>query len=216
MRELFDYYINADRTRIKMVISEALPNIISFQNANKDMISVEELNKLDRTSIAKLWITQRSYNGKYRIDTWYTLLREYTDKELLNDITEYIDLILPRRYFGISERIRRNDINLNTSDVNKYYKGIIDVKGSIYHYNDNYSREEFITCKALKKIVDSKPYQKFSTEQLYIMVSNDAKNAGYELIKSKDNLSRDELIALLNFFYKDTELKNLFDYVQYE
>lgn len=135
---------------------------------------------------------------------------------------EFIDLVIPRHYFVLLEEQRLGQ-RIHRREYRDKYRNILDVDGLKFVKFNNYEREGINNKVAKENIRFTKeymdlnyPYKRYNDEILFKMVVKDAENAGYELIKRKNELNRFDLLRLLHFFYRDREMDDLSDFVQYE
>jgi len=208
---LFNFLTTDSRQRFKIIIGQELGRLVKFKNEKNQFISIDELNLIDRESISKEFIKKRTYNGKYRIDTFYDTIYDYSDDELLKNVSEYIDFILPRRYF-IDKKLFDSKFKLEKDSIRKEYKGIDTVKGAVYVYDDNYIRD-----REFYKITDDAYYYNvLSDKELYTILKEECENFGYNLEKTQSNMKRIDMINLLQFLIKDEEMDNESDFINYE
>lgn len=222
--ELFDYYNKSNKTGFKSLLSSFISHS-EFLYKNKsthEVISITELNNLDRETLADAFWKQKTHDYKYTIHGFYTPTRDVSEVEVKQHMIEYIDLVIPRHYFVLLEEQRLGKY-IDRSTCRKKYRNILDIDGLKFVYFDNYEREGTKNKVTKEKIKFNKeyanlnyPYEKYNDEILFKMVVKDAEDAGYELIKRKDEINRFDLLRLLHFFYRDTEMDDLFDFVQYE
>ncbi|MDS0527601.1 hypothetical protein NNC19_18075 [Clostridium sp. SHJSY1] len=139
-REFFDYYDESSIRGIKTVLGTFVShNIEWFKDG--ELISVDEVNNLDRMKLAEAFINKRTYNGKYDFGTWYNKIRDFEDYELMNDVAQFIDLKIPQHYFvRIYEKEKGERVD--RTYVRAEYKGIDSIDALEFLYTDNYILEE--------------------------------------------------------------------------
>lgn len=137
---MFDYYDESNIRGIKVVIGEFLSHQVKWKKDNGELLSIEEVNNLDRMKIAEDFIKHRTQNGKYKIDAYYTVLREYEQYELENDIAQFIDLKIPKHYW-IRLQEKKVGYYRDRTILSRKYKGINSVEGLDFSYDENYQLE---------------------------------------------------------------------------
>ena len=165
-------------------------NIVTYKDTERKKVcrTAEELNSLDRYKLASDFYYMESTNieGGYGSD-------------MIDEIALYIDQRIPQTYEKWLLKMHdKGPANMNT-DASKY--------GLIYKVDVNRNYPGYDNLNA--------PYKNLSDKVLYNMVCKDSKEAGYELIKSKESLNRFELLRLLHFFYRDISMDDLTNYLTY-
>ncbi len=221
MLDLFDYYKTRDSVSYKSILSTFVSES-DFWYSNREKFQLKsshEINSIDRSAIAEMFIEERMRKFNQGIHCKYDVIREVTFDEALQHICQYIDLVIPRHYM-VSLREWELGIRIDRTEYRRSYSGISCVPGIKFFYEDNYARE-YIKYEAQKaKIQLNKefsklnyPYLKFTNAALYRIVIQDAKITGYKLLKDKTELNRLELLRLLHFFYWDRPMKNVEEYI---
>lgn len=139
MKELFDYYDESSIKGLKTVIGSFVSHNIEWYK-NGDLISVSEVNNLNRIKLAEHFLKKRTYNGKYKTLGFYKVTRDFEEYELINDIAQFIDLKIPFHYWI---RLYENNTGRkeDRTEIKKFYKGIDTIEGLEFIYEDNYILE---------------------------------------------------------------------------
>lgn len=220
--DLFDYYEPRNRLGYKSILSTFISNH-DFWYKNKDsfeLMPIDYINGYDRNKLVQAFIEEceKSYNSS--VHRRYVPVRSVDREEIQEHIKQYIDFVIPKHYFVL---LREQELGsyIDRSEYRNNYKGIGCVPDMKFVFEENYSRESIKFNTKTERILLNKefsslnyPYQKFSNIVLYRMVLQDAKIAGYSLIKEKDELSRLDLLKLLHYFYKDKPIDNLSQYAK--
>ena len=138
--KLFDYYDETSQRGMKTVIGDFISNNSIFINENGGLISIEEVNNIDRVKLAREFIKKRTNDGVYKIDYFYNVIRNYTEDELINDIALFIDNKIPFNYFiklNGGDKLSREDRRA----MKLKYKGIDSIPGMKFWYEENYKDE---------------------------------------------------------------------------
>lgn len=209
MDNLFDFFDAESANGFKITLGMYLSRKKLVYGKNSELISVNELNALNRKLIATSFIVEYKDNIKYRVS-----IREWTQRELLNDVSKYVDYVLPKLYY-IEQRMQQEGPRANRRAIKKQYKGITSVEGAVYVYKSNYDKQKDVFVKKKENYKSWEGgYAKFDNNTLHKMLLRDLDNAGMQL--RNNDLKRSDMIKLLRFFYKDTPVDNLFSYVEYK
>lgn len=210
MRELFDFLEPKGQLSYKIMIGSKLKEFIKIETGNKYIDTVEVLNSIDRVAIANNIL---NYGEHYGIDVnLYTSTRKFTRDELLEDVSAYVDLILPRRYC-VNLAYLRGEITSKTRK-NELYKGIDQLEGAKFHYEDNYERDRVVVDKRNAiftgpNYVKEGKFRHYSNTKIYNTLKIVAYNSGYKLIVSEEEINKVEMIKLLRYFYKGEKLTHI-------
>ena len=137
--ELFNYFDQKSRHSMRVIIGQFVSHDIRWFSNDGKLLNVEEVNSLSRIRLAEEFLKKRTYNGKYKIDSKYNVLKPYDEFELINDIAQFIDLRIPKNYWL---RLREQDKGYkDRTIVSKLYPGIDSVEGLEFFYEENYQLE---------------------------------------------------------------------------
>lgn len=220
---LFDYYTPRDSIAYKSILSTFVSqNDFWYSNREEfQLISAQEINLIDRSAIAEMFIEERKKKYNQGVHCQYKVIREVANIEVFQCICQYIDLVIPRHYMVL---LREQELGkrINRNEYRRNYRGITCVPEMKFFYENNYLRD-YNKYSAQKARVQQNsefrklnhPYEKFSNGTLYRIVLQDAKISGCKLLKDKKDLKRLELLRLLHYFYWDRPMQDIGEYIEF-
>lgn len=220
MLDLFGYYNPKDTLVYKSILSAFISESNFWYKNKSELISVDGVNATDRVILAHVFIEDRKNNYNQGVHCKCEPIRDVAMDEAIEHISQYIDLVIPRHYMVLLKE-QEIGVRINRSEYRKSYTGINCVPDSKFAYKDNYAREiDMFNTRANQTLHNKEfselnyPYQQWSNATLYRMVVQDAKVAGYRLLKKKNELSRFTLLALLHNFFRGRPMEDLNKYVK--
>lgn len=138
---MFDYFDEKSKFRLKVQIGQYISQKIfdASNYKNRLLVSFDEINSINRMSLAEQFIASRTRNGKYPIDSSFIKVKDYEMFELENDIAEFMDFRIVYQYWHRKYELENPDINRHS--INHLYPGIEHLDGLKYIYAANYERE---------------------------------------------------------------------------